>query len=102
MDWDTTLLGVHLSVFVMLCVIFKRAPGFAQKLVIGLLMAGVAVMSWAYGAAVIFDVQCREIIQLGHVIEHLAVLLYVIRIFINDQEKRCLPNFSQQSRHLLD
>jgi uncharacterized BrkB/YihY/UPF0761 family membrane protein len=95
------MLAVHLVALGILVAIYRRAPDFLQRVIVGALIAAMAIMSGGY-IGQLFDVECRAVLMLGQVVEHLAVLLYVFRIFISDQEKRCLPNSLQQSRRLLD
>lgn len=96
------MLAIHLEALGILIAIYDRAPDWIQRVIVGAMASAMAVMSGGYIATVFFDYDCDSILKLGHVIEHLAVLLYVFRIFINDQEKRCLPNSSPQSPRLLD
>ncbi|NCZ46231.1 MAG: hypothetical protein EBX59_01445 [Betaproteobacteria bacterium] len=96
------MLAVHLAAFFILCAIYRPAPDWLQRVIVGSLIAAVGVMCGGYVGTIFFDLECRAILQLGHVIEHLGVLLYVFRIFISDQEKRCLPNSSTQYQRLRD
>lgn len=98
MTWNVTMLFVHLAALCALGVLFRDAPDILQKLVLGALICAAVVMSYYY-AARLFDLDCTGYLAgVAHEIEHAALLLYVFRIFVADQERRCLQNSSQPSR----
>lgn len=98
MSWDITMLFVHLVALCALGILAKDAPDILQKLVLGTLICAAAVLCYYY-AAKLFGLDCTGFLAgVAHEIEHVAVLLYVFRIFVADQERRCLQNFSQHSR----
>lgn len=100
MTWDITMLFVHLVALCALGILAKDAPDVLQKLVLGTLICAAAVLCYYYGAR-LFGLDCTGFLAgVAHEIEHVAVLLYVFRLFVADQERRCLQSSSQRSRSL--
>ncbi len=105
MTWSLTMLLVHLAVLGALLTLWpteppKPRPGesvahlLMQRIVVGLLIVAAAAFA-VYWAAEAFGVKVPWQLKLAaHQAEHAAILLYVLRIFIADQERRCLPKSS--------
>lgn len=104
-SWTITMLLINLCAFFALRVLFPHAPDRIQKTVIfvlGVVFAMFAAVEtvilfgnslpWWVGAYV------DDVRRTASAIEHVAVVLYVFRLFIADQERRCLPKSSQPSR----
>lgn len=96
------MLAVHIAAFFVLFAIYGRAPDWMQRIIVGSFVVAMGIMSAGYIGTIFWGLDCSGVLRLGNVIEHLAVLLYLFRIFISDQEKRCLPNSLQQSQRLPD
>lgn len=98
MSWHVTMLFVHIAALGALAAIYRHCPDWIQRGVIWLLVvAGVVFL--AADAALIAGSPLRwEFTRLAYELEHLAMLLYVFRLFIVDQERRCLPKQSVPSR----
>lgn len=99
MSWQVTLLGVHLAVLAMLIVLFWHSPNSVQQLVIGILASATVVLVYHYAAEVFEWPTAWELKAFAYHVEHIGVLLYVLRLFISDQERRCLPKLSTHSPH---
>lgn len=97
MTWNMTMLFIHLAALLSLGVLSRDAPDTVQKIVLGTLIIAVSILCYYY-AALLFGLACTGYLSnVAHEIEHVAVLLYVFRLFVVDQERRCLPNSSQHS-----
>lgn len=101
-----TMLLINLCVFFALRVLFPHAPDRIQKgviFVLGLAFGMFAIVEAAvlFGYALPWWVGAYvdDLRRTASVIEHLAVVLYVFRLFIADQERRCLPKSSLPSRN---
>lgn len=97
MAWNVTMLVLHLIGAAALAVLFRHADAF-QRLVLGLFGAAFLILFYYYGAAVFGQEPAWVWKAIGHSVEHIGVLLHVARIFLYDQERRCLPT----SHRLLD
>lgn len=104
MSWHITMLLVNLGAFFALHVLYPHAPDRMQKAVI-LVLGVVFGMFAAAEAALLFGhrlpwwvtAYVDDVRRTASAIEHVAVVLYVFRLFIADQERRCLPNSSPRS-----
>lgn len=99
MTWDLTMLFIHAAVMLALGVLYRHAPDTVQRLILGLLIVSTGVLCYFYAASVFGQSQHWMWVRIAHGVEHSAVLLYVLRIFISDQERRCLPNSSAHSHN---
>ena len=91
MAWNLTMLLVHALVLSMLAVLLFNGPGWVQTLAIGLFATATAVLVYHY-FALLFGLQTHWQVKLiGYTVGHVGMLLYVLRLFISDQERRCLP-----------
>lgn len=95
MSWNVTMLVLHLLVFSMLVVLLRRGPSAVQVMVVGLLTVAAAVLVYHYCAEVFDWPTAWQVKGVAYSVEHIGVLLYVLRLFIADQERRCLPTLSQ-------
>ena len=95
--WALTMLLVHVSVLAALLTLCRGAPkSFPHYVVLWLLIAS-ALVFVAYFAAEMVGAEWHwQVKHAAYLIEHFAVILSVFRLFVADQERRCLPS-SQQS-----
>ena len=100
MLWDWTMLAAHAAMLFALAALSRQSPDRLQRCVIGgLIVAGLVLL--AVDIASVCGAVSEAWSRLAHMaygIEHAAVLLYVFRIFVSDQERRCLPTSSRPSR----
>lgn len=101
MAWDLTMLLVHAAALFALGAIYKHCPDRIQRAVIWILAFSNIVFLAANAAALSGNPLHWQITRLAHELEHNAMLLYVFRIFITDQERRCLQTPSLPSRSSL-
>lgn len=94
MSWHVTLLFVHLLVFAALVVLLRGAPDILQRVVLGLLAAATMVLVYHYVAEFFGLPTNWQVKNIAYSVEHIAILFYVFRLFITDQERRCLPKSS--------
>lgn len=86
------MLFIHIAAMCCLGLLLRDAPDALQKLVLATMFCGAAVLCYYYGARV-FGLDCTGYLAgVAHEIEHVALLLYVFRLFVMQQERRCLPN----------
>lgn len=97
MTWNVTMLFVHLFGLFALAALYRHAPDSIQKIVVGLLAVAFLILVYAYASAITGAWMHWMVVRVAHSVEHIAVLVYVFRLFIADQERRCLPNSSQHS-----
>lgn len=98
MSWHTTLLFVHTFALFALVALLRHCPDLGQRAVLWLLILSSLVLLYANAAAIFGGWAHWWVTRVGYEIEHLAVLLSVFRLFINDQERRCLPSSSPSSQ----
>jgi hypothetical protein len=98
MTWHVTMLFVHLAALGAVVVLFRQAPDRIQRIVLGLLACSQAIIVGAYVCALTGAWWHWMVLRMGYELEHIAVLVYVLRLFVADQERRCLPSFSAPSR----
>lgn len=96
MTWNLTMLGLHALVMGMLVVLLFRGPGWVQAMVIGLFTAVTAILIYHYLATLLGLPTHWQVKNIAYTVEHVGVLLYVLRLFVTDQERRCLPRSSLQ------
>lgn len=80
MEWNITMLAIHLVMFVLCLLLWRRAPCWLQRLVVAGLMLAATLLALAYVLALGGVERWWHVALLGFVIEHLAVLLYVFRV----------------------
>lgn len=97
MTWNLTMLFVHGAMLIALLTLWRGTPGFVQHLVLGLLIAAAGLFVVYWGAQSAGYAMPWQFKLVAYQAEHIAVLLYVLRIFIADQERRCLPTSSVPS-----
>lgn len=98
MDWNVTMLVLHVFVLFALGSLCRRAPGFLQCIVLGLMIAAELVFVWVYAAAIAGHPAHWMVSLTAYRVVHVAMILYVLRVFVVDQERRCLPSSSDPSR----
>lgn len=101
MTWNVTMLLVHLAAFFALRALFPNSPDRIQKGVVFVLGACFLTVAFAYSLLAVAPLvpdwlgEAAEVLKgLARSVEHVAILLLVFRLFIVDQERRCLPNSS--------
>jgi hypothetical protein len=97
MLWDITMLLVHLLVLGALASLCRHSPGFLQWVVLGLLIAAELLFVWVYAAKIAGAPLHWLATLIAHRVAHVATIVYVLRLFVVDQERRCLPNSSARS-----
>jgi hypothetical protein len=80
MQWNLTMLAVHVIAAGLAGVLYVRAPCWMQKLVILGIFIGFTVMIVAYAAALAGVWWWWHVTLLAFAIEHVALLLYVFRL----------------------
>lgn len=96
MEWNLTMFSVHVVALIGCLRLYRAAPCWMQRLFMGMLAAGMAIIAVAYVVAV-FDGDFRPIVQLAAAIEHVGVLIYLFRL--NLQGMQWTPS-SDRSRSL--
>ena len=103
MDWLVTLVAVHVLAVIGAAALFWRAPCWMQKLSIFGFTVALGVIAMGYVALLGERLGLEwlgggNMIGLGLVIEHIAVLLYVFRMYYRENIQ--WPNSSAPSRNL--
>lgn len=98
MSWHVTLLFVHTFALVALGGLLRHCPDRLQCVVLWLLIIANLVLLYANASALLGGWMHWMVTRIGYELEHIAVLFWVFRTFINDQERRCLPNSSLSYR----
>lgn len=80
MEWQLTMLAVHLAAFVGAGMLYSRAPCWMQKLVMAGLIVTFGAVSAAYGLALAGVWWWFYIKDAGLSVEHLAILVYLFRM----------------------
>lgn len=93
MTWNLTLLAIHCAALVALGMLWRAAPDHLQRVALVLLGASMLITTWAYAGAVAGWDVTYQVKRLAGELEHLGVLIYVFRLFIVDQERRCLNSY---------
>lgn len=102
MMWTATMLVVHLSALGALGILWRHAPDAPQRLTLGILIFSTALFMWADVmalASTLAPYYIETLRWIAYEAEHVGVLMYVLRLFMVDQEHRCLPSFSRNSRN---
>lgn len=94
MAWHITMLFIHAAALIALGTLFRHSPDTIQRAVLVVLLCATAIFLYGDAAALLGLWLHWTVTRLGHHIEHIAVLLYVFRLSVLDQEKQCLPRFS--------
>ncbi len=103
-SWNVTMLSVHLSVLVGAVFLFRQAPCWLQKVVVGLLIAAFSIASFAFALALNGYEHARwPVFLLALVIEHFAVMLWILRVIYRGHlqwkpSSEISLNFSPSSR----
>ena len=96
MTWNLTMLFVHLAALAALVMLLRGGPDGAQVLVIYLLILATGPLVYHYFAEAVGLATHWQVKSVAYSLEHIGVLLYVFRLFVNDQERRCLQKPSTQ------
>lgn len=101
MLWEWTLFVTHFCMFIGLVLLCRQSPDPMQLLVMLNFLVAAAIHTTVFGHEAILGERLHWVWTLiAHRIEHVGVFLYVLRVFVNEQERRCLPTSwpnSQQS-----
>lgn len=85
MEWSITLLSAHIVLLAGIIGLFKGAPCWLQRTAMGLLFLGAVFFVAAYLAALIGVSNWYYILLIAFVFEHLAVCVYVFRMYVNNK-----------------
>lgn len=96
--WLFTAIAIHACVIVALVILYRNAPDWLQKIVIGLLVVAMSIFLGMEIGELFDNYTHWAVRKYAHLIEHIAIVLYVFRLAINEQEARCLPKSSVSSR----
>ena len=99
MTWHLTLFALDIACVFALALLMRDAPDWMQRSAIRWLIAGFAVLVVGRAVALAGDEESAElIIHLGLTTCHLGVIVYILRLFVAEQARRCLPKSSKLSR----
>lgn len=97
MIWDATFLAVDLMCLFALAVLYRGAPDFMQRSAIVWLLFGFAILSAGRITALLGNSDDSDLlIAFGRGLTHIGVIAYILRLFIVEQARRCLPNSYRQ------
>lgn len=97
MSWNLTLLAIHILAAYACASVYCSAPGWMQKLVLGLLIVSSLVLVSVFACELFNEDYPWQVKHIAFKIEHSAVLLYLFRIvFIERLSCRRLSPRSQQ------
>jgi lysylphosphatidylglycerol synthetase-like protein (DUF2156 family) len=96
-DWLVTLFIVHVLGLAATISLFRGAPGWMQRISVILLIAGFSCFCAAYMAAIVKVPYWWEFAILAGVYEHLAVLIYVFRIWWQREEDAWKSSISSRN-----
>lgn len=84
-SWEITMSFVHLAALAALLMLYRSAPCWMQKLVMGLLIVAMVVFTAAHFAVLAGVWEAHFFFKTAFAIEHVAVLLYVFRLIYQDR-----------------
>lgn len=96
MAWNVTMLFVCVLVALALGTLYRNADNF-QRLINGLWIVACLLQTFYYAASVLQADPSWMWMAIGRSVAFIGVVLHVARIFLYDQERRCLPS-SQYSK----
>jgi hypothetical protein len=91
MMWHLTFLALDLCCLFALVTLLKDAPDFLQKSVLGWLICGFMVLAAARIGALLGTEGSENMVAFGRTCTHLGAVVYILRLFIAEQSRRCLP-----------
>lgn len=95
--WDVTMLTMHVAMVVIGWLLVRGAPCWMQQLAIGMVILGMVIAVFAFGFALAGHPEYHwPFFIVALVIEHLAVMLWLFRLF--KDKYLCLPNCSAPSQ----
>lgn len=97
LDWLITLLSVHIIALAGTIYLYRGAPCWMQKLSIAILILSFIVCCAAYIAALARVESWWGFLVVAAALEHLAVLLYVFRVWWQGEQKKWI--YSTSSRN---
>ena len=86
-DWNVTMLAVHLCGLFGACILYRSAPCWMQRIVVAGLSGAMAVRSGAFAMALAGVEHYRGVFVLALLFEHLSVLLWIFRTIDQDKIK---------------
>jgi len=96
--WLSVAIGIHVCVLWALVYLWRNTPDWLQKIVIGLLIVSTSIFA-GLEIAELFGSHFHWMVRkYAHLIEHIALVLWVFRLVLKEQEARCLPKSSVSSR----
>lgn len=100
LTWNLTMLVINVGLLAMLFALWKNVPEQlrrTQRVAMGLLVVATFILVFADAAAMIGAYWHWMFTRFAREIEHIAVIIIFARLFVADQEKRCLPSCSGPS-----
>lgn len=91
MTWHLTFLALDVFCLIALVTLLKDSPDFLQKSVLGWLICGFVVLSAARLGALLGLEGAENLVAFGRTCTHLGAVVYILRLFIAEQSRRCLP-----------
>lgn len=96
--WLSIAMGIHACTLWALVYLWRNTPDWLQKVIIGLLIVSMAIFT-GLEISELFDNYFHWIVRkYAHLIEHIALILWIFRLVLKEQEARCLPKSSVSSR----
>jgi hypothetical protein len=87
-DWLVTLFAVHFLGLTAAIYLWRDAPCWLQRISVALLVVSFGFFCSAYIAAILKFAPWWNLLIIAGVFEHLAVLVYVFRIWWQTEEKK--------------
>jgi integral membrane sensor domain MASE1 len=89
--WHFTLMLLDVGGVVMLAALYRQAPDVWQKAVLVWMGTALLILAVARFYALVGIEWWVSTEALGRAVEHIGVLAYAFRLFVVEQERRCLP-----------
>ena len=98
MIWDATFLAVDLMCLFALAFLYRGAPDIMQRSAVVWLIFGFAILAAGRVTALVDNAEdAATLIQFGRGLTHIGVIAYILRLFVAEQARRCLPKSYKQS-----
>jgi hypothetical protein len=100
--WSITMLSFNIALLAMLFSLWPmRAVKFLylQRIAMALLIVSVGVLLFSDLAAVLGQYWHWMFTRFAREIEHIAIMILVLRLFVTEQDNRCHPNSSAHSHN---
>ena len=100
MIWHATFFAIDVGCVAALVLLLRGGPDWMQCSAICWLLVGFVVLALGRAAALSGDEYAAELlIAFGRTVCHLGVIVYVLRLFVTEQARRCLPKSLKPSRN---